>query len=177
MRARPIFRAVAVQAAGFLATCLMPLIMPSLVPQSRVLQAIDSSDICYANPLSTKSVSPTVQRGHALRKEIDATYAKMKARGGERSSLDMTALVTKYIPLGSSFEDAAEVLRNAGCKVTARNFDNHTPYLHPSDSTFASITLSTGLFSATTFSVELSPEAPGGSAIETIRAAIATEYP
>jgi hypothetical protein len=139
-----------------------------------------SSSPSHANPPSGDTAFSTnlaSQRGQDLRKEIYAVYANMKARSVQRRSIDLTTLVEKYIPLGSSFKDAESVLRSAGCTVTPRSFANHTPHLQRTDSSYGTITLSTALFQATMFTVMLTPKAPGGSTVATIQAAIGTLYP
>jgi hypothetical protein len=150
----------------------------------RVMRAIGAlllALMLYSSSPSHANLPPgenaLTKRGQELHKEIYAAYANMKVRGSQRSTLDLTALVAKYIPPGSSFENAEEVLRSAGCKVTSRTFTNHTRYLHPSDSTFASITLSGHFLSVTKFSAMLTPKAPGGSTVENIQATISTSYP
>jgi len=61
----------------------------------------------------------TVQRGQNLCKEIEAAYASFKAAKTTKCCVgpDLTSLVTKHIPVGSSFDVAESILRNAGFTV------------------------------------------------------------
>lgn len=60
--------------------------------------------------------------GHELRKEIDAEYKKIKERkiSTHNNKADISALIEKYIPIGSSFDAAEEILKNAGFTVSPR---------------------------------------------------------
>jgi hypothetical protein len=70
------------------------------------------------------------QRGNQLRKAIDEIYEKLadakalKIMGAGRNNI--TNIVVKYIPIGTSFDDAEAILRAAGFKVGKRtmNYDN-----------------------------------------------------
>lgn len=66
------------------------------------------------------SDSAAVEGGHELRREIDSIYAGLKANQAVRKSNDVTAVVLKYIPVGSTYDRAEAILRAAGCKVSAR---------------------------------------------------------
>jgi len=60
-------------------------------------------------------------RGKTLRVEIEKLYADMTAHGtlkpeGHGRNF-ITDKITKYVPVGSSFEDAEAVLRAAGCMI------------------------------------------------------------
>jgi hypothetical protein len=61
------------------------------------------------------------QRGKALRNEIGSVYKTLKAEQKITGrGTDIDDLVMKYIPLGSSFDDAEEILRSAGFRVSRR---------------------------------------------------------
>ncbi len=60
------------------------------------------------------------QRGFALHKEIVATYADLNARHGVKADNDVRVLVLKYIPIGTTFDDAEDILRAADCTVGIR---------------------------------------------------------
>jgi len=66
-------------------------------------------------------------RGEQLRKAIDETYKKLddikelKNMGGGYNII--TDVVVKYIPIGTSFDDAEEILQAAGFKVGKRYLD------------------------------------------------------
>jgi hypothetical protein len=63
-----------------------------------------------------------VQRGKELRNEIDSVYKTLKVEkkitGGRGT--DISDGVRKYIPPGTSFDDAEEILRAAGFDVSSR---------------------------------------------------------
>lgn len=62
------------------------------------------------------------QRGKQLRAAIEQTYKELvdakalNPRGGN----DITEIVVRYIPVGMTFDDAEQILRNAGFKVEPR---------------------------------------------------------
>jgi hypothetical protein len=60
------------------------------------------------------------QRGVALHKEILATYADLNARHAVKADIDVRVMVLKYIPIGTTFDDAEDILRAADCKVGIR---------------------------------------------------------
>lgn len=61
--------------------------------------------------------NPISQRGIELHREIDAFYADLSARHAVKQDNDVTAIVQKYIPIGTPFGEAEGVLRAAGCQV------------------------------------------------------------
>lgn len=61
------------------------------------------------------------QRGKQLRLVIDQTYKKLSDTKELRvGANDITVVVVKYIPVGTSFNDAEQILRSAGFTVTPR---------------------------------------------------------
>jgi hypothetical protein len=70
-------------------------------------------------------------RGKQLRKAIDETYKKLadakalKSMGNGRNII--TDTVVKYIPIGTSFDDAEAILRAAGFEVGKRDMN---PIIH-----------------------------------------------
>jgi hypothetical protein len=61
------------------------------------------------------------QRGKELRNEIDSVYETLKAEKKLTGrGTDISDRVRKYIPPGSSFDDAEEILRSAGFDVSPR---------------------------------------------------------
>lgn len=71
-------------------------------------------------------------RGKQLRKAIDEEYKRLddikelkKQRGGYTV---ITDVVVKYIPIGTSFDDAEEILRAAGFKVGKRTMNHANQY-------------------------------------------------
>lgn len=70
-----------------------------------------------------RQMSPNelVQRGKELRNEIDSVYQTLKAEKKlSGRGTDISDQVRKYIPPGSSFDDAEEILRSAGFTVYPR---------------------------------------------------------
>src|SRR5207249_9735577 len=72
------------------------------------------------------------QRGKQLRAEIEAAYKQLKSAKKLRTGIkgnDITELVLKYVPIGTSFDDAENILRFAGFTVhprpTANAAGNH----------------------------------------------------
>jgi hypothetical protein len=55
--------------------------------------------------------------GRALRVAIDSTYRQARAEERNVSAADLTALVERFIPLGSPVSDGESVLRHAGLEV------------------------------------------------------------
>jgi hypothetical protein len=70
-------------------------------------------------PLSGEKGQPDIvlQRGIELRKELESTYDDLRSRGLLTRDNDVKTIVIKYIPIGTSFDDAERILRAAGCKV------------------------------------------------------------
>jgi len=77
-----------------------------------------------AMPLTPISTNLDV-RGRQLRVALDQKYKKMSAAHAlkmqpKEDENDMTTVVLKYIPLGTSFDDAEQILRSAGFEVLPR---------------------------------------------------------
>src|SRR5258708_31979110 len=68
------------------------------------------------------------QRGKQLRLEIEERYKKLTDDRALKSSRpsDITDVVVKYIPVGTSFDDAENILRAAGFRVDSRPSANPT---------------------------------------------------
>jgi hypothetical protein len=70
------------------------------------------------------TISELEMRGKQLRSEIDERYKKLcaakaiKPMGQGRNDID--DIVTKYVPIGISFNEAEIILRSAGFKVGPR---------------------------------------------------------
>ena len=71
-------------------------------------------------------------RGKQLRKAIDETYERLadakalKSMGNGRNII--TYVVLKYIPIGTSFDDAEAILRAAGFEVGKRTMNHANQY-------------------------------------------------
>jgi len=70
------------------------------------------------------------QRGKQLRVELDQAYKKMvdakTLSPDPRVSNDVTDVVVRFIPVGTSFDDAENILRSAGFKDRPRPSANST---------------------------------------------------
>ncbi len=76
-----------------------------------------------------RQMSPNelVQSGKELRNEIDSVYQTLKAEKKlSGRGTDISDRVRKYIPPGTSFDDAEEILRSAGFDVSSRPSSNTT---------------------------------------------------
>ena len=63
------------------------------------------------------------QRGKQLRAEIELVYKELKTTKKLRTGIkgnDIGEIVRKYVPIGTSFDDAENILRFAGFKVYPR---------------------------------------------------------
>lgn len=78
-----------------------------------------------------RQMSPNelVKRGKELRNEIDSVYQTLKAEkklSAAPRGTDISDRVRKYIPPGTSFDAAEEILRSAGFDVSSRPSSNTT---------------------------------------------------
>jgi hypothetical protein len=103
------------------------------------------------------------QRGKQLHSAIKQTYKQLLDTRSLKPSNDITEVVVRYIPIGTSFDEAEQMLRNSGFRV------EHRPSANP-PSTFPwryDVIAVIDSFDWTAFpskvsvSVNLSPKAPG----------------
>lgn len=129
-----------------------------------------SAEATKTNPLEVQ------RRGHDLRNAVLKLYQELRASHASTTlGVDMSKLVASYIPVGTSFADANDILRAAGFKV-------HTsvPVMRsPQRITWATLALYRGFLLHTTAHVQLYPErdhdpAQRGAAVDTIVAFIVT---
>jgi hypothetical protein len=117
------------------------------------------------------------QCGRNLRHDILTAYESAKGSDTFHRGVDITDLVTKYIRVGSSFDDAEAILRSAGCKVGGRFLDNHTGRLGREDDVCGEFSLARLFPSATDFLALLTPRVPGDySVIDKVEAVIAVTF-
>lgn len=117
-----------------------------------------------APPLPPRSnLDAPMARAYQLRQTLDAAADRFKAdktihccRGP-----DLTALVATYIPVGSSFEAAEALLRNAGLSVEGRHTDSQPHSLGFNDNVNADLPLGGGFPCGHKLAVSLTPRAPG----------------
>jgi hypothetical protein len=58
-----------------------------------------------------------IHRGLELRRSIVNEYAKLKVNKGETEGVDLTPIISQYIPKGTSFSDAVTILKAGDFKV------------------------------------------------------------
>ncbi|WP_041492830.1 hypothetical protein [Burkholderia lata] len=121
--------------------------------------------------------------GKRFRIEIDKAYQKVPKSGSTQEidkAGDITWLAVRYIPLGSSFDDAEIILRAAGFAVGARPGPNQPGSLPHRYDVVARIEQyrTSLLFSRTDVSVLLSPKAPGDfqDGVSAVFASFTTSY-
>ncbi len=90
--------------------------------------------VAYSWPLSgmalekenvMMSASDVEQRGKQLRAELEETYRVLKdarklGASNKAEGIDVSATVAKYIPIGTSFDEAEKVLQAAGFNLAPR---------------------------------------------------------
>jgi hypothetical protein len=117
------------------------------------------------------------KRGKLLRAEIDSTFKAVGAQVPLRGT-DITKLVEKYIPLGTSFDDAEQVLRCAGFTVYPRPPSNIVSDRPDRYNVAAFLQLRGAVFYKTQAIVSLAPRAPGDySTVTRISAGIFSSAP
>lgn len=125
--------------------------------------------ICMAqgNEKNQMNMSDLEQRGKELRAEIDQEFQKLKGSNKFEFRNDIVPLFEKYMPVGTSFDEAAVILRSAGF-----NIDPLPPYPVPEDpppgysneSRFmmsGDITLESNFYSKSEAIIVVRPESPG----------------
>jgi hypothetical protein len=84
-----------------------------------ILTLLVVSGAVHAQPEPSARLSPNVlqRRGHDLRRDLIGEYRRERVGGlivYRKASPDISALVAKYIPAGTSFADAVAILDAAG---------------------------------------------------------------
>lgn len=120
--------------------------------------------------------------GKRLRIEIDEAYQKLPKSGSTQEiekAGNITWLAVRYIPLGSSFDDAEVILRSAGFSVGPRPGPNQ-PGNRPDRYDVVALIdgYRSNLVSRTNVYVFLSPKAPGDfyDGVSAIFASFTTSY-
>jgi hypothetical protein len=152
-------------------TLLALLLIASMSPLGSVSAAVSSSTSIAADQY--------VQKGKSLRREIQAIYSKTRSTPWPRGvGPDVTDVVLKYIPVGTSFDVAEAILRGAGCMMGPRPTDIPNPNrpLGPQEPELGRLTLG-GWPIATVMGVSLYPVATGDySAVVKVSASIFVLY-
>jgi hypothetical protein len=148
------------------------LTMLVLVLGLRTPQWIASPAAAQQYSMQANAPANAVQDGKNLRAEINSIYASM--RSAHKGDADVSALVQKYIPVGTSFDNAEAVLRAAGCVVAPRRHSIHPGNVDPGlDGVFGRVSLNGDILQAFQFGVTLIPRAPNDySAVAAVTAAI-----
>ena len=80
-------------------------------PPSAATPADAATPAAPATPATPAQADPLTQRGWRLRAEIDANYQQLRATKALSNRIDqpndVTPVVAKYIPVGTTFDDAA----------------------------------------------------------------------
>jgi len=121
------------------------------------------------------------KHGQQLRAEIEKRYKELVATRELRSlnGNDIDDVVLKYVPLGTSFDDAEKILRDAGFKVDPRPGANPSGNRPDRHDVVASINpFVSNLESKTSVYVFLSPSMPGKyTKVSKLSAGITTSFP
>jgi hypothetical protein len=131
-----------------------------------------AADVQPPEPTAAPAPDAAWQRGFKLRAELAAEYKRLRAtrKLSNRIGLDndVTTIVIKYIPVGTSLDDARAIMRAAGCLVG----------VSPDGHVFGRAAMKDGLLDVKhTFSVDLAPGAANDDgAVDEVRASIFTTY-
>jgi hypothetical protein len=122
-----IFAAVAIGAMGALKTA----------------SAVSDVSVVSAQPTAADS-KDYVQMGKSLRQEVQRIFSDLKRRhalGSLTTGNDVTDVVLKYIPVGTSFDAAEGILRSAGCRIDIHPADIPKPHrpLRPQEPVLATL--------------------------------------
>jgi len=87
-------------------------------------ESLGRGEPIYRQETVMSSTNELEQRGKKLRADIDNAYKKLSEASGIKDrgmgSSPITDVVTKYIPIGISFDDAETILRSAGFAIRPR---------------------------------------------------------
>jgi hypothetical protein len=138
-----------------------------------MLAAMPASTVAAAAQIQVSADAVALaQRGTQLRADIAATYQHLRQTktlsNRVKDGNDVTDIVRKYIPVGTSFEDAEAILRSAGCHVGFSE-NGHV---------YGRAAMKDGLLQVKhTFAVDLEPPAPNDySLVHDVSGTIFTVY-
>ena len=126
------------------------------------------ADIKMTNAGETKNGEDSAAIGKKMQEEINSFYFfGFSHKNPVDSKKAVTNIVEKYIPVGTSFNAAKDILRAAGCKITTLNGGNTEPHetLSGKDDIVAIGEVRNLSFLTTNFVITLSPRAPGDYSI------------
>jgi hypothetical protein len=103
------------------------------------------------------------QRGKALRAELDRSYQKLVRSHEIAQGTDLTEVVLRYIPIGTSFDEAESVLHGAGFVVRPRPNLNVPEVNRARDwyAVIAKLALASNLVAVVDLYISLLPRSPG----------------
>jgi hypothetical protein len=121
----------------------------SLLPTACLSQRADGSAAHAAS-------ADLQQRGKQLRAQINAKYRELEAEhkisARPKNGTDVSEIVMRFIPPGSSFDDAKAILNAAGCRVAPTPMDGKI---------YANAVVASHFPIGVIFSVLLVPRTPG----------------
>ena len=125
---------------------LLALMVIGVIVTFKTAWAAQNASTDLSTQPATADANHYVQLGRKLRHEIQGIYAELKrthALGSPRTGNDVSDVVLKYIPVGTSFDAAEAILRNAGCKIGTRPADIPKPWrpLEPQEPVLATLPL------------------------------------
>jgi hypothetical protein len=149
-----------------------------------------TAPVADTSTVATSSTAPAAHHdtidyartGKQLRHELKEVYANLKrthALGSPRKGNDVTDVVLKYIPVGTSFDAAEAILRGGGFQVGPRPADIRNPgrSFYPQEPELAKLHLE-GWLTPHYVGVSLVPRANGDYSVVTgVSAAIVMAYP
>ena len=131
------------------------------------LLVLTSAGVDAASSPSSAPQALLEQRGTDLRAAVATEYRRLEKSGTLKRGSDISALVQKYIPPGTSFDDAKGVLRAAGCRIGMTIHNN----------VLGDVRLGGGIASGVFLVVELTPKSPGDfTVVDKVSASIIVEY-
>jgi hypothetical protein len=119
------------------------------------------------NPINTLGFQ---ERGARLRIELDRAYQDLRRTGEFKSAgNDVSSIVKKYVPVGTSFANAEIVLRSSGFDM-----DSPPPRDAPINALFGTLVLAQRGISRMTVEITLFPKESGTdqSTVKSVQAAI-----
>jgi hypothetical protein len=121
-------------------------------------------------PRSQKNALDFQERGARLRTELDRAYQDLRRTGLFKSAgNDVSPIVKKYVPVGTSFANAEITLRSSGF-----NIDPLPPREAPTNAMFATLVLAQRGISKMTVEITLLPKISGAdqNTVKGVQAAI-----
>jgi hypothetical protein len=146
--------------------------------------------VCFPPPtlaleiLSSPQLDKFSQQGKELRAELERVYGDPKGKRDSLKGVDVSSIIARYIPIGTSFDDAERVLIAAGFTMAPRPPRPIDREPAPEWEKALRFTMSGGLvldrtlFASVTVGITLSPDIPGDpkAHVKEINASLRTTY-